>query len=147
MLAWMTLSASPLSQPSYGKRCYAGIPARHPAQVASSEPLNTNTPPAANDIPLPDIAGIDTALGLSRVMGNRSLYRSLLQKFAAGQRDCVERIRVALAADDWALAERLAHTLKGVSGNIGASTLQQQAAESWKKPSVTTASKHSCRHC
>ena len=105
------------------------IPARHPAQVANSEPLNTNTPPAANDIPLPDIAGIDTALGLSRVMGNRSLYRSLLQKFAAGQRDCVERIRVALAADDWALAERLAHTLKGVSGNIGASTLQQQAAE------------------
>ncbi|MFC3914328.1 response regulator [Pseudaeromonas sharmana] len=105
------------------------IPARHPAQVAPGGPLKSDTHPAAIDIPLPDIAGIDTALGLSRVMGNRALYRSLLQKFVAGQRDCISRIRVALAAGDRALAERLAHTLKGVSGNIGASTLQQQAAE------------------
>ena len=37
-------------------------------------------------------------------------------------------LRDALRAQDRSLAERLAHTLKGVAGSIGASTLEAQAA-------------------
>lgn len=79
-------------------------------------------------IPLPTIEGLDTDLGLRRVVGNQQLYRNLLRKFARSQQDAVTQIRHALQAHDRVLAERLAHTLKGVAGNIGASTLQAQAA-------------------
>ena len=77
---------------------------------------------------VPTLPGVDSEQGLSRVMGNHNVYRKLLLKFVEGQHDSLERIRQALDANDRTLAERLAHTLKGVSGNIGASTLQEQAA-------------------
>ncbi len=84
--------------------------------------------PSPSVIPLPPLDGLDTQLGLRRVMGNQQLYLNLLRKFASGQHDCVKQIRDALQTKDRPLAERLAHTLKGVAGNIGASALQTQAA-------------------
>jgi len=73
------------------------------------------------------IDGLDQVAGLRRVLGRRELYQSLLRKFADGQKDAVVRMRQALAADDWSGAERLAHTLKGVAGNIGAVHVQEHA--------------------
>lgn len=66
-------------------------------------------------------------LGLKRVMGKRPMYLGMLRKFVAGQRGAVEAVRAALDAGDLATAERLAHTTKGVSGNIGASRAQELA--------------------
>ncbi len=76
-----------------------------------------------------DIPGLDIAAGLKRVRGKRPLYLDMLRKFASGQKDAVTRIRAAQAAADTATAERLAHTLKGIAGNVGAVSLQQAAAE------------------
>ncbi|CAA7619115.1 putative Histidine kinase [Candidatus Terasakiella magnetica] len=87
----------------------------------------TPTPISDDGIPT-DIPGLDTGLGLKRVRGKRPLYLDMLRKFAAGQKDAVTRIREALTAKDAATAERLAHTLKGIAGNIGATDLQQHAA-------------------
>ncbi|MRR08691.1 Hpt domain-containing protein [bacterium] len=67
--------------------------------------------------------------GLSRVLGKRTTYLSMLRKFLAGQQDAVAAIRAALDADDWPTAERLAHTCKGVAGNIGATPVQGCAAD------------------
>jgi len=78
---------------------------------------------------MPDVPGLDAASGLKRVAGNRALYRSLLEKFVEGQAGAPDAIRAALDAGDLALAERFAHTLKGVSGNIGAKAVQDAAAE------------------
>jgi two-component system sensor histidine kinase/response regulator len=78
---------------------------------------------------LPQIAGLDVADGLNRVAGNVKLYRSLLAQFADQQVDTVSAIRVSLAREDFASAERLMHTLKGVSGNLGAKVLSGLAAE------------------
>ena len=69
---------------------------------------------------LPSIPGLDAKDGLSRVAGNRKLYLKLLRQFVEQQGPAVEQITTALAQGDVALAERLAHTLKGVAGNIGA---------------------------
>jgi PAS domain S-box-containing protein len=74
------------------------------------------------------IAGVDTANGLKRVAGNRALYRRLLDKYVEGQAAAPAELRAALAAGDRATAERIAHTAKGVSGNIGADLPQQAAA-------------------
>jgi len=75
------------------------------------------------------IAGVDMALGLKRVVGNKSLYLAMLRKFVAGQKTSPEALRTALEGGDWATAERLAHTTKGVAGNIGAMRLQELAAQ------------------
>jgi two-component system, sensor histidine kinase and response regulator len=78
---------------------------------------------------LPEIGGIDTVGGLRRVVGNKNLYIDLLKRYSVGQRGAAAKIREALDGGDRALAERIAHTLKGVSGNIGATEAQAAAGE------------------
>ncbi|MEN9904111.1 MAG: hypothetical protein RLZZ555_676 [Pseudomonadota bacterium] len=73
------------------------------------------------------IEGLDAALGLRQAMGRAPLYRGLLSRFVSDQGGAAERIAAAIAAQDWALAHRLAHTLKGVSAQVGAGTLRAQA--------------------
>jgi two-component system sensor histidine kinase/response regulator len=69
---------------------------------------------------LPVVEGLDARAGLARVAGNRALYLKVLRQFAEEEAGAPAAIRAALAAGDGVLAERLAHTLKGVSGNVGA---------------------------
>ncbi|MFC7515242.1 PAS domain S-box protein [Herbaspirillum sp. GCM10030257] len=70
------------------------------------------------------IDGIDVQDGLSRTMGSRSFYLQMLGRFREGQRESAESIAEALEHDRIA-AERLAHTLKGVAGLLGARKLQR----------------------
>ncbi len=86
-----------------------------------------NRPPAVES-ELPQIEGIDIAGGLKRVAGNKRLYRSLLEQFAGKQAGVAAQIAEALGNGDRALAERLAHTVKGVAGNIGIGPVQTAAA-------------------
>ena len=60
--------------------------------------------------------------------GNNMLYLKILRKFRDSQADAVERILVASKTGDKDTAQREAHTLKGLAGNIGAETLYQVAA-------------------
>jgi two-component system sensor histidine kinase/response regulator len=76
---------------------------------------------------LPVIDGLDTAGGLKRVAGNRKLYLSLLRQFIDNQADASARVAAALARDDHAEAERIAHSVKGVAGNIGLAAVQASA--------------------
>ncbi len=74
------------------------------------------------------ISGIDSAPALRRMMGNTDLYISSLRKFSKLQENMAEMTRLALNTDDWAAAQRYAHTLKGVAGSIGATDLAAEAA-------------------
>jgi len=76
---------------------------------------------------LPKIKGLDVSTGLQHLMGNETLYLQVLEKFSANQKNAVSGIIEALEKDDRESAERLAHTLKGLSGSIGASALQAKA--------------------
>ncbi len=76
---------------------------------------------------LPSIEGLDTRDGLARVSGNRKLYLKLLRQFL-DQSTVSAKIADALTQNDTPLAERLAHTIKGVAGNLGAGTVQNVAA-------------------
>ena len=76
---------------------------------------------------LPSMIGLDMKDGLTRVAGNRKLYLKLLRQFIEQQGPAVGEIAAALATGDMALAERHAHTLKGVGGNIGARQVQTAA--------------------
>ncbi len=77
---------------------------------------------------VPSIDGMDTQSGLKRVLGNTALYLDLLVRYCEGQRDAAAKIRSALDMGDCNAAERAAHTLKGVSGNIGAYEIQSIAS-------------------
>jgi len=79
------------------------------------------------EVVLPEIAGINLADGLKRVAGNRQLYRDLLGQFAAKQGNAAAQISTALESGDHAGAERIAHTVKGVAGNIGITEVQSVA--------------------
>jgi two-component system, sensor histidine kinase and response regulator len=74
------------------------------------------------------IDGLDAAAGLRRVSGKEPTYRTLLAKFVSGQRDALRAIDAAMAGEDLPLAERMAHSLKGVAGNLGAHQVQGLAA-------------------
>jgi signal transduction histidine kinase/CheY-like chemotaxis protein len=75
------------------------------------------------------IPGIDTATALQRTGGNRKRYESLLSRFADSQSATVFEIRSALAAQDSSTAQRIAHSLKGASANLGATGLSEIAAK------------------
>ncbi|MEW6164244.1 MAG: response regulator [Pseudomonadota bacterium] len=129
------------------RRAAAG---RRPAGADFSAPPAVAAEPAADGLPA-SIPGLDMAGGLKRTANNRKLYLSLLKKYAAGQADAVERIRAALAANDRATAERDAHTLKGVSGNIGADAVQEvarrveAAIKGGAEPPALETDLHACR--
>jgi HPt (histidine-containing phosphotransfer) domain-containing protein len=93
--------------------------------------VKSAAPPApiksADEVTLPEIAGVNIADGLMRVAGNRQLYRDLLRQFAAKQADAAAQISTALESGDQKLAERIAHTVKGVAGTIGITKVQSAA--------------------
>jgi two-component system sensor histidine kinase/response regulator len=78
---------------------------------------------------LPSVEGLDTSDGLLRVAGNRTLYLKLLRQFVEQQSDASARLAECLLAGDHATAERLAHTVKGVAGNLGAAAVQAAASD------------------
>jgi two-component system sensor histidine kinase/response regulator len=97
-----------------------------PPEKAPEAEKEKPTPAKQGD--LPDIPGLDTNLGLKRVMGKKAFYLDMLKKYIDNQGQAPVQIRQSLDADDYGTAERQAHTAKGVSGNIGATELQGMAA-------------------
>jgi two-component system sensor histidine kinase/response regulator len=93
------------------------------AATSSAESIVSAPAPAV----LPEVEGLDTADGLRRVGGNQKLYLNLLRQFVAAEHDAPARIREQLASGDLAAAERRAHTIKGVAGNLGVRDVQAAA--------------------
>ncbi len=95
------------------------------ASAASTSVSASHASAAPGDLVIP---GIDTATALKRTGGNRKRYESLLQRFADSQSHALDDIRAALAVNDVPTAQRLAHSLKGASANLGANALAEVAA-------------------
>ncbi len=89
-------------------------PRQAPVEGVAVKPVK-----AADEIALPAIEGVDVAGGIARVAGNKRLYRDLLLQFVAKQAEAPVQISAALDSGEAKLAERLAHTVKGVAGNLG----------------------------
>ncbi len=77
---------------------------------------------------LPHVEGLNTRTALARVGGDRATYLRLLRRFleqASVPRDILQH----MTAGRWPEAERLAHTLKGLAGSLGAERVQQAAEQ------------------
>ena len=79
--------------------------------------------------PFAALVGIDVKAGLATTMDNPKLYTRLLNKFKDTQSRFAELFEQALADADSSAPARMAHTLKGTAGNIGAKGVQAAAAE------------------
>lgn len=77
---------------------------------------------------LPVVPGLMMAEALRRVGGNAGLMRKLLDRFVETQFDAMLRIAGAIENNQLETAIRVAHTLKGLAGNIGAGGLADSAA-------------------
>lgn len=72
---------------------------------------------------------VDVNDGIERVMGDRELYARMLRRFRNDYQQGALPIRTALSERDPILAHRLAHTLIGASGMIGAHRLHARACQ------------------
>jgi two-component system sensor histidine kinase/response regulator len=95
---------------------------------AVTEGNSPGSEPPAGILPA-EIAGLDMVSGLRRMMGREDRYIELLKKFVAGHGDACDRISQAMAEGQWPEAERIAHTLKGLAGTIGATSLHDAAEQ------------------
>jgi HPt (histidine-containing phosphotransfer) domain-containing protein len=92
-----------------------------------------------------DLPGFDLTGGLRRTAGNLALHRQLLNSLANTQASASRRVQEALNSNDTLEAQRIAHTVKGVAANLGATALAEAAGQldralqsdgSWQEPLV-----------
>ena len=89
-----------------------------------------------------DVAGLDAQRGLAVSCGNENLYRTILRRFVESHAQAAAQIHEAISIGEIATAERIAHTLKGVAGNIGATEVQslagavEEALRNYEPPAV-----------
>jgi PAS domain S-box-containing protein len=117
--------AKPIEPENLWKAMLNWIAPRRPGVLAKAD-----LPVLEDIVELPaGIEGLDMVSGLRRVLGKKKVYISMLRRFAAAQKGAATDIYNALFREDPATAERMAHTLKGASGSIGAAGVQQLASE------------------
>ena len=98
-------------------------------------------PPVLDKAPAPDqvtlgqdelpesLPCFDLAAGLTRLMGNKRLYRKLLVDFGTKYTETAREIREAIDVKDFNQAHSLVHNLKGLAGNLEAKDLQAATVE------------------
>lgn len=78
---------------------------------------------------LNQIYGLDIQSGLIRVAGNVKLYKKLLYQFATEQQKTVDKLMEESEKNNDKELEEAAHLLKGVAGNVGATSIYDLSAE------------------
>jgi CheY-like chemotaxis protein len=107
-------------KPVAGRSAVQKVPVPHaPAKSDQVVPLEEDLPES--------LPGFDVAAGLSRLRGNKRLYRKLLLDFGGNYGAVAGEIRKALAARNFNQTHSLVHNLKGLAGNLEATELQAAA--------------------
>ncbi|MFZ2267158.1 MAG: PAS domain-containing protein [Azonexus sp.] len=130
-----------IAKPVDPRRLFAALARWLPHDDASipAAPAPAETQVSREPAPLDDEGQLRAALaalpelnaefGLQAVRGRLSSYCRLLGKFAGSHQDDFGQIRRELAAGNNTEARRLAHSLKGAAGTLGAEAVRQAAAE------------------
>jgi two-component system sensor histidine kinase/response regulator len=95
------------------------------AMVTAAAPVAADSPPSE----LAAIPGLDEEKGLKVLNGHVATYLRLLRQYADDHGDDMARLRKRMSAGARDDAMLLAHTLKGSSGNLGATGIQGLAAK------------------
>src|SRR5262249_2332052 len=120
------------------RRFYTQRPAAPSRSSSDGEQISAGLVSGSNDA-LPAHEDLDARDGRGRVERNWNLYRNVRRQFVDQQGAASAQITEALARNEVAVAERLAHPVKGVCGNLGVPAVQQAAANLEKKIATKTA--------
>ncbi|MEI6285737.1 MAG: response regulator [Bacillota bacterium] len=80
-------------------------------------------------VDLTKLTTIDTEIGLARLGVKPAVYGGLLRAFYRENKNGAALLKKAWATDDSEAASRIAHTIKGTAGNIGAVRLYEAATK------------------
>jgi len=119
-----------VAKPIDPKNMYATL-ARWVKSCNSGVPDELMPPQGVSDgtaAPL-NLPGFEMDQALARVGGSIKAYRNILGKVYEAESDLMVRIRKSLEVGDRQAAVRLAHTVKGLAGTIGAIALQSVLGE------------------
>jgi signal transduction histidine kinase/CheY-like chemotaxis protein len=128
-IEYAALSSTLLAFVSHRAPADTPVTPRHSADTPHRDPTTdaTHEDQTRQLIEAARAAGLDVDVALRRLLGDRNLYVSMLRRFAERHRSFERDVRAALNDADWATAERLAHTLKGLAASIGATPLATHA--------------------
>jgi two-component system, sensor histidine kinase and response regulator len=127
--------SKPIERSSLVQSLRRWLPPRDPAAATadytSGLSRSAATPNLSGDrssrTPIPVLEGIDLAETVRRLAIPFERLRPVLLRFADGQRQTLEELRTAVAANDASAARHHSHALAGAAGNLGADKLQQAA--------------------
>ena len=103
-----------------------------PGSISPDKASKPGAPPPADDQALrgalANIPGLDARFGLQAVRDRLPSYCRLLGKFSSSHGEDFANIHQQLLSGQHGEARRLAHSLKGAAGTLGATAIQQAAA-------------------
>ena len=102
------------------------------SSTAISEEKQSKDTKMSIKVPLERIEGIDIKKGLERVNNNRELYVRILQKFLSSTSSFQKKTIGLLQNNNTEEIKAQLHSLKGVSGNLGATAIYEKLAETEK---------------
>ena len=100
--------------------------ARKPAKPKQGQQMPAAKTDAEVQISLEKIEGLNVSEGLKRVNNNRSLYLRILRKMILNTTRFAETVTQLFEEQKFDLIRKELHSLKGVSGNIGATVLYEK---------------------
>jgi len=96
-------------------------------EIVATQPVGN--PDQVGDITFPDFVEIDVKDALQRLNYNKVVFSRVLVRFSQNQLNFIEKIKTAHREGDTETVIRLVHSLKGISGNMGAKILHQKSSE------------------
>jgi HPt (histidine-containing phosphotransfer) domain-containing protein len=96
-------------------------------EIPETIKIDENNTPEANTDGIEQIRGLSIEEGLKHVNGNKKLLNKLIMDFYNDYQNVLLTIEQALSLENFDEVQRIAHTLKGIAGTIGALSVQEQA--------------------
>ncbi|EML0344268.1 response regulator, partial [Vibrio vulnificus] len=95
----------------------------------SGSQSNPDRPASADEDDLPTLSGINIKEAIFNTGGNKESYLSILSRFLEMQLEELPMFKEVVEKEDWDMASRMAHTLKGAAANLGVTPLAQLAVK------------------
>ncbi|EOK5724349.1 response regulator [Vibrio vulnificus] len=95
----------------------------------SGSQSNPDRPASTDEDDLPTLSGINIKEAIFNTGGNKESYLSILSRFLEMQLEELPMFKEVVEKEDWDMAARMAHTLKGAAANLGVTPLAQLAVK------------------
>ncbi|EOS8336738.1 response regulator, partial [Vibrio vulnificus] len=95
----------------------------------SGSQSSPDRPASADEDDLPTLSGINIKEAIFNTGGNKESYLSILSRFLEMQLEELPMFKEVVEKEDWDMAARMAHTLKGAAANLGVTPLAQLAVK------------------